>query len=808
MQTLKDMYDWLNPQNSIPPALMTALQRALDAQGSEASDEPSIRVAWTNLLDRPIANTPDKSVGIQGDLIVADAQSLMSAPASDFTSDAHGNLGITSSGSARTKIMDFGTRQAWLNHLVINDKLTMGATSNVQLHASLPTFKLHNWCFDSLALSNSSAPLAKLEFVGPESTVLTCKLVVTNTIAASNGITAPHIATACNTTGTLAASNIVCGSFLFTSDSNASIKLSDNNCAIKHESASNSVKSVFEYSPGALTFKTKQGNLSEVLQFSTDSNGTLFCRSNLAFPLTTSIRAETSTNTGILRMTPDTLRFLTESSNAVERINMSYNSNGLFLLKKASIYGSLESTEAINPVDPLSNILKPGFARLDMTLSNGLVYGWGLSNDPLSYTSCDMFKVSREGELYTRDKRSGLIMCMHVNNCAEIVSGNGFKVDVEGGLTTSNVVIRNLVGFNVNASNLQEQGQSLYLRYASVSNHQWASNTATWASNVATFGSNALSNQTPSSTHTAFSNWVSPLAISASNTASWASNVGAWGSNSMSNFAGLATTATASWASNVGAWGSNSLSNFASLATTATASWASNVGAWGSNSQSNFASVATTSTANWASNVAAFGSKALSNSASATHTHPDRYWGFSNAAVVTTSNVRCGSFEASNISIPFGSAVSVTSNMAQRNIVSTDREYGNDRTYVWAPGSYTTPLLTLTSDGRVEVNIKVPEAALHVFGGHGIIEELGRVSLTLKSFNPSADADLPCEVVFDHSDIFIPLQKAAVGVDRPGRNFFVWVNGQDRLNITTSGLVGVGTASPSYLLDVTGTLRS
>jgi hypothetical protein len=340
------MYDFLNPQNQLPPALLTALQRALDAQGS-GEDDPAIRVAWTNLLDRPIANTPSKALGVRGDLIVADAQSLKTVPASQFTADAHGNLQVSPADA--TTIMDFGTREAWLDrlnttsHMNVDGDLTMGgAASNIHMSASLPNFRLHTWGFNSNVLSNSTAPNVKLEFNGfSESLVVSGSVQVSSNIVAACNIAASTVAAASNIiTPSLLASNVACGSYTFSS--NAGLSIDSNVGLVRLHTASNDVKATVDHTPSYLAFKTKQGALSEVLQFSADSNGTLFCLSNLQFPLQASIRAETAAEAGVLRMAPGTLRFITENNNT-ERINLSYNSNGLFLIRKASLYRQTEN---------------------------------------------------------------------------------------------------------------------------------------------------------------------------------------------------------------------------------------------------------------------------------------------------------------------------------------------------------------------------------------------------------------------------------------------------------------------------------
>ena len=67
------------------------------------------------------------------------------------------------------------------------------------------------------------------------------------------------------------------------------------------------------------------------------------------------------------------------------------------------------------------------------------------------------------------------------------------------------------------------------------------------------------------------------------------------------------------------------------------------------------------------------------------------------------------------------------------------------------------------------------------------------------------DESAPSEVVLDRREV-ANSQIAAVGIDHTDRDFYVWVNGEDRLNITATGRVGVGTATPRAKLDVSGAI--
>jgi hypothetical protein len=64
----------------------------------------------------------------------------------------------------------------------------------------------------------------------------------------------------------------------------------------------------------------------------------------------------------------------------------------------------------------------------------------------------------------------------------------------------------------------------------------------------------------------------------------------------------------------------------------------------------------------------------------------------------------------------------------------------------------------------------------------------------------------PVEIYFDRRIVGGTTnltQVAAVGMDNTNRNFFVWVNGADRMNIDLSGNVGIGTNTPQWPLHIT-----
>ncbi len=74
----------------------------------------------------------------------------------------------------------------------------------------------------------------------------------------------------------------------------------------------------------------------------------------------------------------------------------------------------------------------------------------------------------------------------------------------------------------------------------------------------------------------------------------------------------------------------------------------------------------------------------------------------------------------------------------------------------------------------------------------------------VKIGNPDeTDTAQPAEVYFDRVALGNE-QQAAVGMGGTARNFYIWVNNEDRLNITSAGNVGIGTPEPGAKLHITG----
>ena len=125
--------------------------------------------------------------------------------------------------------------------------------------------------------------------------------------------------------------------------------------------------------------------------------------------------------------------------------------------------------------------------------------------------------------------------------------------------------------------------------------------------------------------------------------------------------------------------------------------------------------------------------------------------------------------------------------------------------YAATSASASSELMRLTGTGNLGIGM-TPSYTLDVTGQVRYTYTTGQ-GLILK--NTQTGANTANEIYFDSSaSTGTTAQLAAVGMGGNARNFYIWVNGSDRLNIDTSGNVGIGKISPVYKLDVAGDINT
>jgi hypothetical protein len=103
--------------------------------------------------------------------------------------------------------------------------------------------------------------------------------------------------------------------------------------------------------------------------------------------------------------------------------------------------------------------------------------------------------------------------------------------------------------------------------------------------------------------------------------------------------------------------------------------------------------------------------------------------------------------------------------------------------------------MRLTHYGSLGIGNNAPAEKLHVTGKMRV-DTNGTRGIGIYQYSPG-----PAEMYFESSVYGGSTQTAAIGVDSVNsRDFFIFVNGNDRLNITESGNVGIATSTPAYPL--------
>jgi hypothetical protein len=482
---------------------------------------------------------------------------------------------------------------------------------------------------------------------------------------------------------------------------------------------------------------------------------------------------------------------------------------------------------------------------------------WNYASNTAAWASNTAGAGSGSGSAWTSNTLSNYLLLSEASNAYAASNGQSNWV-----FASNTSAAASNVGFwgSNNASNLLSLAiaSNAYAASNAQSNWVFASNTSVAASNMAFWGSNnasnLLSSATASNAYAASngqSNWVF-----ASNTSVAASNVGFWGSNNASNLLSVATAnnayaasnAQSNWvfasntsaaASNVGFWGSNNASNLLSLATASNAyaasngqsNWvfasntsvaASNVGFWGSNNTSNLLSVATASNAYAASNAQSNWVFASNTSVAASNVG---FWGSNNASnllsLATASNAYAASNAQSNWVFASNTSVAASnvafwgsnnaSNLLTRALASNAYAASNGQSnWNWASnqiqsgpvGYWSWSGSTVYTNSNVGIATAGPQSQLHVSSSGsnvaGIIIVSNSNNSNFLGLFSGRSADSNPSVVYGSN----------VSLRFGSWTTIAGAGYSETMRINSNGNVGIGTQTPTFKLDITGSLRT
>jgi hypothetical protein len=398
-QVLYDAYKFFNPDYPIEQAVIDALREALDGAGENA-----LRVGWNNLMDKPIAVHGTNDIGARGDVYVADAQSLKVLDASKFMRDGQNSLDFITTSGAET-LLNFGSKEGFFNRVIIGNEshcnwIRPFANDNLQIG---------NFVYTGGSIFNVKSKVTQGANVSMDFSI------DSNQIVFSGGdvvfVKSPQI----QSPSFLATDKIR----PYTKTWGHDFTFSACNTRIRHAGGNDGSSSLTLYND-TLEYETQAsesafpiGVKPKKLQFSVDSNGTAIVGSNLLFTKDMGVIRAYESNAlsyreGKIEFGPDRLRFSTIEGDNPQYTVFAANSNGIFATKRCVLYGSNENLQIPNPLNPLNPMSFVKFARLESRLDNGLVWGWGFSNNPLN-NDYDVFRVTKDSELSLRQSSTGLM---------------------------------------------------------------------------------------------------------------------------------------------------------------------------------------------------------------------------------------------------------------------------------------------------------------------------------------------------------------------------------------------------------------
>lgn len=392
--------------------------------------------------------------------------------------------------------------------------------------------KTQHWVFSSNTIQNLHQPTLALTFSNDQYITTNRSIRCSNKIIADAALAAPA----------------------WISPSNGECRYDSTALKLKHASAGNI--GYLYLAADSLEYQTV-GGAAVQQQFSVTSNGTCYIASNIQMPSTAVLRAtqaptlDTPYREGVIRLTPDALRYVTLSNdglnNTYQKQCFSVNSNGVFALLRCALLGREESVTEPDPINALSTVTPVKFPRLEMTLADGLRFGSGIQAQ-VGGPDLDYCKIDKAGTISCLNQTNGLLEAITLNACPAkgglAMENSGLTVAGRPVISSAGEIVRrvdlNAVdGFKISPSGyltmggLQITPQGLVISACNAGFGSITQNGTPLSSVYAP--SNALQNYASLSNFTATSNDLyrsnMPLSMWCSNNFSNVSQVAAYGSN-------------------------------------------------------------------------------------------------------------------------------------------------------------------------------------------------------------------------------------------------------------------------------------
>lgn len=452
---------------AVGSALKDALEELLDDEGENATESNQVRVAWANVKKKPFA-TNFNFFGTDRDVYLNNEKYIKLVNSGNFGTDSKDNKILNSTAGAIT-FMDLGNRKIYANQLHI------GNDSNLTINSNNLTFNTPGTLIGNqgiCSINSNSLAFGKINgsSVEPSWSVNDLgmflfkpaqKIYFDNsaTIQGSNSIFT--FSSNVLAYGSINNSNVV--SPIFGIDSTGTLTLHKNAKLLGQDEvfrgSNNYGRLDYSLSNG---FKWGLGftssNINDI--FTINSNGNITTIGNtMTFSNTATIRADLKGTQFLFGQSYDAKGLITldynrfgfgqvlvnqqfsniPSSNFVSPVLSVNRDEGISMYGRPCLLGSNETLILPNPQSPLtSNILLSNYGRLEYSLSNGLTWGAGYSNNILQ-NNYDIFKVFNDGSVYTLDQNT-YTMSRLVNNIGDITKGHT-TIKNNGDITTSNLTI-------------------------------------------------------------------------------------------------------------------------------------------------------------------------------------------------------------------------------------------------------------------------------------------------------------------------------------------------------------------------------